>query len=234
MFSSSLPRYRNPLENRDMDEKPPLQPINSKLAAIYSLSSTSTSRPYIIKKDRQSVNVRSRAFPSWNKNTSEDADMLAVSRKLQVQGYMSGNLYFSKKQLVVLWRRLRCARPKNESTKTLCRRLSESQREVRQTTWVFCCRKSKVCLLEHSVQSPTGKTVCVWGFARPSTKLDMMLTWFWDYAAEPRSYGIWVRGYKNLSRLRSSLLHYNHSIRLSSKPKNTTGMFAAFSFKSYI
>ena len=35
--------------------------------------------------------------------------MLAVSRKLQVQGYMSGNLYFSKKQLVVLWRCLRCA-----------------------------------------------------------------------------------------------------------------------------
>jgi hypothetical protein len=25
-----------------------------------------------------------------------------------------------------------------------------------------------------------------------------MLTWFWDYAAEPRSYRIWMRGYKYL------------------------------------
>ena len=89
-------------------------------------------------------------------------------------------------------------RDQKSSHRCVCRRLSESQREVQQTTWVFCCRKSEVCLLEHDIDSATGKTVCVWGFARPSTKLDMMLTWFWDYAAEPRSYRIWMRGYKYL------------------------------------
>lgn len=72
---------------------------------------------------------------------------------------------------------------------------------------------SEVCLLEHNVQSPTGKTVCVWGFARPSTKLDMMLTWFWDYTAEPPSHRIWARGYKYLSPalFLSSSLRLRHS-----------------------
>ena len=36
-----------------MGEKPALQPINSKLAATYSLSPTSTSRPSIVKNDRR-------------------------------------------------------------------------------------------------------------------------------------------------------------------------------------
>jgi hypothetical protein len=82
--------------NEIMDAKPAIQPINSKLAATYSLSSTPTSRLFITKNPGRTLHVCSRASSSFKKKTFEDADMLAVSRKLQVQGYMSGNLYFSK------------------------------------------------------------------------------------------------------------------------------------------
>lgn len=44
--------------------------------------------------------------------------MLAVSRKFQIQGYMNGNLYFSKQRRAALWRRLRCARPEKYTVKS--------------------------------------------------------------------------------------------------------------------
>jgi len=52
--------------------------------------------PICYQKNKMDPTCFSCASSSQKKNTFEDADMLAVFRKLQVQGYMSGNLYFSK------------------------------------------------------------------------------------------------------------------------------------------
>jgi hypothetical protein len=64
---------------------------------------------------------------------------------------------------------------------------------------------------------PYGQDCMRLRFREAVNKTRIGFTWFWDYAAEPRSHRIWMRGYKNLSRLRSSLLHYNYSVHFSSK-----------------
>ena len=59
--SAAIPKI---FDQTDHGEKPALEPINSKLAAIYSLSSTSISRLFIIKDSGGGSHVRSCVSPS--------------------------------------------------------------------------------------------------------------------------------------------------------------------------
>ena len=108
---------------------------------------------------------------------------------------------------------------KKRISNIICCRLSESQREVQQTTCVFLLSEVQSLSTGTQRSKPYGQDCMRLRFREAVNKTRIGFTWFWDYAAEPRSYRIWMRGYKKLSRQRSSLLHHNHSVHLL--PKST-------------